>query len=121
MKKKDLSVYVEDMLDSILKIEQYIGKVTEQDFYNNTQVQDAVLRRLEIIGESVKNIPETFRKKYPEIPWKKIAGLRDVLIHAYSGVNLKRVWKVIKADIPSLKRNILKIRRAIKELSDTPR
>jgi len=73
------------------------------------------------MGESVKNIPETFRKKHPEIPWRKISGLRDVLIHAYSGVNLKRIWKVIKADIPELKVNILKIRKDIEEVSDATR
>lgn len=71
------------------------------------------MRRLEIIGGAVKNIPEDFRTKYPDIPWRQIVGMRDVLIHAYFGVNLRRVWKVIKEDIPELKLKILKI---LKEL-----
>ncbi len=96
-------------MESIEKIEEYTSNVDEEEFYENSFVQDAVLRRLEIIGEAVKNIPEDFRTKYPDIPWRQIAGMRDILIHAYFGVNLRRIWKVIKEDIPELKLKILKI------------
>jgi len=86
--KRDARVYIEDILEAITKIEEYMREVTsDEEFYNNTQIQDAVLRRLEIIGEAVKNIPEEFRDRYPDIPWKQIAGMRDILIHEYSGVN----------------------------------
>ena len=68
---------------------------------------------MEIIGEAVKNISEEFKDRYPEIPWKKIAGIRDVLIHAYFGVNLERIWKVVKEDIPGLKGEILKVREVL--------
>ena len=101
--KKDVKVYIQDILDSITKIEQYIKTATKDDFFRNTQIQDAVLRRLEIIGEAVKNIPREFREQYPNIRWKDIAGMRDVLIHEYSGVNLNRVWKVAKEDIFDLR------------------
>ena len=87
---RDMRLYIEDILDSIAKIEQYTKDINEQKFLTNTQVQDSVLRRLEIIGEAVKSIPNTLRDKYPQIPWKRIAGLRDVLIHEYFGVNLRR-------------------------------
>jgi uncharacterized protein with HEPN domain len=107
--KRDVRVYIEDIQESINKIEEYTKKITENDFYKNTQIQDAVLRRLEIIGQAVKNIPEEIRKRYPGIPWKKIAGLRDVLIHEYFGVNLKRAWKVIREDIYTLRNVIIKV------------
>ena len=109
--KKDVRPYLKDILDSMGKIEEYTKEITEKDFYENTQIQDSVLRRLEIIGEAVKNIPKDFRNKEPEVPWKKIAGIRDVLIHEYFGVNLKRIWKVIKEDMLILKKQILEINK----------
>lgn len=103
---RDVRLYVADILESIGKIEQYTNGISRDDFMANSQVQDAVLRRLEIIGEGVKGIGEEVRSKYPAIPWKEIAGLRDVLIHGYFGVKLERVWKVIEEDLPELKRNL---------------
>ena len=108
--KRDPEVYIEDIQESISKIEEYTKAVSRDDFLSNTQVQDAVLRRLEIMGEAVKNIPDEFKNRYPEIPWKKIAGMRDVLIHAYFGVNLDRVWKIIEENIPHLKSEMAKVR-----------
>jgi len=111
---RDMRLYIQDILESIEAIEEYVQSTTEEQFYRNRQVQDAVLRRLEIIGEAVKNLDEDFRNKYPEIPWKRVAGLRDVLIHEYFGVSLKRVWRVIKIDLVNLKSQISMILEELK-------
>ena len=114
---RDMRLYIQDILESIEAIEEYVQSTTEEQFYRNRQVQDAVLRRLEIIGEAVKNLDEDFRNRYPEIPWKKVAGLRDVLIHEYFGVSLKRVWRVIKIDLVDLKLQISRIWEELKPVS----
>lgn len=112
---RDMRPYIQDILESIEAIEEYVQFTTEEQFYRNRQVQDAVLRRLEIIGEAVKNLDEDFKNRYPEIPWKKIAGLRDVLIHEYFGVSLKRIWRVIKIDLQDLQYKISGIWEEIKK------
>ncbi len=73
------------------------------DFVKDTKTVYAVIRALEIIGEAVKNISQEIKETYPEIPWRKIAGMRDKVIYEYFGVKLERVWEVIKKDIPTLK------------------
>jgi len=110
---RHLRLYIEDMLDSIAKIEQYTDAMDEQEFLADSQVQDAVLRRLEIMGEAAKNIPEPVRDKYPQIPWKRIAGLRDILIHVYFGVNVRRAWKMARHDIFELKQELLKVKKEL--------
>ena len=111
--KRDYRVYLEDILESILKIEDYTAGISKEQFKKDTQVQDAVMRRLEIIGEAVKNIPDNLRNKYPLVPWKNIAGLRDILIHSYFGVQLDRIWKVVTDDLSEIKTQILSIKNEL--------
>jgi uncharacterized protein with HEPN domain len=107
--KRNIKLYLQDIWESILAIEEYTQNIAEDDFYSNRQLQDAIVRRLEIIGEAVKNVDDDFRDKYPQIPWKEIAGMRDVVAHEYFGVKLDRVWDVVREDLPRLKQQMLLI------------
>ena len=77
------------------------------------QLQDSVVRRIEIIGEAAKNIPNPFKKEHPKVAWKEIVGVRDVLIHHYFGSDLNILWEIIKKDIPMLKKQILEIKKSL--------
>ncbi len=77
--------------------------MTFDSFITDRKTVNAVIRSMEVIGEAAKNVPESLRKKYPAVPWKKMAGMRDKLIHEYSGVDLETVWKTATEDLPSIK------------------
>ena len=106
--KRDIKLYLDDILESIQKIEDYTKDLTEEQFSRNTEVQDAVLRRLAIIGEAVKHTPEDLKSKHKQIPWKQIASARDVFVHEYFGIGMERIWKTVQQDLPELKRAIKK-------------
>jgi len=109
MSKRKPDVFLQDILESIQQIEQYLDNVKENEFYQKPEKQDDVLRRLEIIGEAVKHISGEIREKYDDVPWRRIAGMRDIIIHEYFGITLSMVWVVAQQDLPNLKSRIEKI------------
>jgi uncharacterized protein with HEPN domain len=104
--KKNSKVFLEHIMDSILLIEEYSQSLTQAEFVKNRSLQDAIIRRLEIIGEAVKNLPTAFRSRHSDIPWKQIAGMRDILIHEYFDVDLILTWRVVKQELPSIKKRL---------------
>lgn len=112
--KKDPAVFIEHVMECIGLIEKYTEGKTEEDFFNSTQLQDSIVRRIEVIGEAVKNLPKDFRDSHPEVQWQEIAGMRDILIHGYFGIDLDLTWEVVKTDIPDLKRKISRIKEELK-------
>ena len=106
MKKKD-DIYLQHILDSINEIEKSTKDISENNFKENKDIQDATIRRIEVIGEAVKNLSPVFKKKYSEIEWRKIAGTRDVLIHSYFSVDIDLLWEIVEKDLYLLKKNIV--------------
>lgn len=111
---KDDLVFIEHILDAIDDIQSSIKNLSKKEFVEIGDVRDATIRRIEVIGEAVKNMSENLKNKHREIEWKKISGTRDRLIHSYFNVDLDITWDIIKKDIPVLKKHIEKIKKELK-------
>ena len=102
-------MFLEDIVDSAEKIARYTKNITEEDFLVNEQAKDAVIMRIQIIGEAVKNLPTDLKRKHKDINWKKSVKLRNIFIHNYFGINCRRLWKTAKDAIPKIKAAITSI------------
>ncbi len=106
---RDYKVYLEDILEAIGKVREYTSGMSQATFFDDSKTVDAVVRNLEIIGEAVKNIPEDIRSRYPDVEWKKIGGLRDILIHEYFGIDVEIIWDILQVKLPILENQVKKI------------
>ncbi|MCG6550984.1 MAG: DUF86 domain-containing protein [Candidatus Magnetominusculus sp. LBB02] len=100
---RDTLIYIKDIYQHILKIEEFAGDSTQEEFINDEKTYYAVIRCIEIIGEASKHVSNNVRSKYPVIPWRDMSGMRNKVIHAYFGINPQMVWMVVKNDISQLK------------------
>ncbi|TGE31120.1 DUF86 domain-containing protein [Desulfosporosinus sp. Sb-LF] len=105
---KDDKVFLQNILECIVKIETYTSSGREE-FMRSDLIQDAVIRNLEIVGEATKRVSQGIKEQHQEIPWRQMAGLRDVLIHDYMGISLKIVWNVVQNELPQLKIKIIEL------------
>ena len=101
--RRDISLYINDILENMRDAEDFIQGFSYEQFQSDKKTLYAVLRAIEVIGEAAKKVPDEVRIKYPSVPWKEMAGMRDKLIHFYFGVDREAVWLVVKERIPSLK------------------
>jgi uncharacterized protein with HEPN domain len=106
---RNLKLYFEDILNSIGKRERYVRDLNYQQFIADEKTFDAVAYNLQIIGEAIKNVPPEIRKNYPQLEWRKIAGLRDIIAHSYFNIDEVIIWDIIANKLPNLKNQIEQI------------
>ena len=115
MSKRSLKLLIDDIWESIEKIERYTEGMTRESFQSDEKTSDAVVRNLEIIGEAAGRLPEEFMDSNSEIEWFKIVGLRNRIVHEYFGVDLEIIWQIIKKDFPAFKKSLKGIRSELKD------
>jgi uncharacterized protein with HEPN domain len=111
---RGIDILLGEILDAIDLLRTYTESLGFDEFAENIEKQDAVIRRLEIIGEAVKGIPEHVRANHPAVPWRDIAGARDVLIHEYFRVDLEMAWDMVRKDLPLLESEVRRIRQELR-------
>lgn len=106
MSQRQVRLFIEDMLEAISRVEQFTQGYREEEFERDALVSSAVIRQLEVLGEAAANIPEAVRANYAHIPWRRIVGLRNMLIHAYFQVDLGIIWQIITVNLPETKQQL---------------
>jgi uncharacterized protein with HEPN domain len=109
MKRRNVTDYLQDILDATNDIENFTKDLTYEQFIKDRKTINAVVRSIEIVGEASKHLPESLKSKYKELPWREITGMRDKLSHAYFGIDSETIWQTIKENIPPLKETIQKM------------
>jgi len=112
---RDVTLYIAEILDNMGKAIQAVSGLKYDDFADNWEKAYAVVRCFEIIGEASKNVPDEIRNRYPEIPWRTMAGMRDVMIHAYFGIDYETVWKATIENLPKLEPILKKVLDDLRE------
>jgi uncharacterized protein with HEPN domain len=113
--KREFADFLEDAISAMEKAELFISDMSYENFVKDEKTVFAVIRAIEIVGEAIKHIPLDFRLKYNDIPWRDIAGMRDVLIHDYFGVDLETVWETVKTNIPKTKPLLYEVLNKLKK------
>ena len=117
--KREFMLYLEDMLLSMNRINEYISKIDLDEFKQSYMIVDAVIRNFEIIGEASKKIPVTIQEKFPEIPWKKMYGLRNLIAHEYFGIDHEMIWQIAKFNLPQNQIDLSRLIKILKEQNNT--
>lgn len=104
--KKEPSIFIGHILECLELIEGYAKGMTKEELSKDELRTDAIVRRIEIIGEAAKNIPNSIKKHHPTVPWRAMAGMRDIIVHQYYGIEVDEIWGVIKKDAPRLKKQM---------------
>jgi uncharacterized protein with HEPN domain len=115
LKKREYRDYLHDILDSVNDIETFVEGMTFEQFEKDRKTLNAVVRSIEIIGEASKNLPADMREKYGKVPWKKMTGMRDKVVHGYFGVDVRTLWNTVKDDLPPLKQLVQKMLKDIEK------
>ncbi len=109
---RDVELYLVDIAESCRRITAYAEGLSYEQFAGDDKTVDAVARNLGVIGEAVKRLPTAWKKRHPEVDWRKIASLRDILVHAYFGIDLEILWDIVQNKVPALARTVAAMRGA---------